>query len=117
MKYDLVRVSNKSPKLMWEMKVTFVHGDADAYDSEKIKFEDEYEFFEKAKILKDRLDYKRKNHNAAINSNEAWAKGHEEWIDIPWDVTSGHNYRASIDRVDCFYYDEDGVKFRVVFEK
>lgn len=117
MKYNLVRIKTKAPKLMWEVNVCFMHGDADAYDVEKIRFANECEFFEKVEILKDRLDYKQKNHNAAINSNEAWAKEHEEWINIPWDVTSGHNYRASIDWIDCFYYDEDGIKFKVVFEK
>jgi len=117
MKYDLVPVKTRAPKLMWEIVAEFMHGDADHYSKEKVKFAEEDDFLEKVKILKDRLAYRQKFWNAAIDSNNAWADEQEGWLEVPFEYGSDSSWRADIDGFECFYYDENGVKFKVVFNE
>lgn len=97
MKYKLVPMRNKKPKNQFRIEVEYMHGDADHETTETIICKTKEVFLERYKILKDRLDYRRQYHNAAINSNDDWCREHERWLCAPYDVTSNFNYRATID--------------------
>lgn len=93
------------------VKVTFMHGDADAYTSETYTCKDEDDFRRVVDKLNDAPQ------NPAEGGDECKYKeweldtfGFEDFI--PWDIT-GYDCPASFDDYECFFYDENGVEFMV----
>lgn len=113
MKYKLTPIRNLKPKSVFYIEIEFMHGDADHTTYETVRCKTEEDFFDKYTILKNRLDYRREYHNAAIDSNNDWCEEHESWLEAPMDVTGGGSWRATPVGIDLFYYNEHGSKFKV----
>jgi hypothetical protein len=100
----------KAPKNKWFLEVKFMSGDADAYETEKWQF-DTQEEFEKVHALVS----KWLNKHYIDPTDKQYRKDFESaGLDLPGDVTADHQWPASVDSIeDMYYYDQDGVKFKI----
>lgn len=133
LKLELVPVKD-APRDKFEIEVTWMHGDADHYTSELILGDRErldgfYEFVDAWYAMQNnaRCDMLRKGRPTElpgwwafvhVDSKEEYEEDeHPEWYDDCWplDVTCSW-YPASFYAYEVFYYDEDGVKYKVTKE-
>jgi len=110
----LIPVEKEPIKNKYIILVKFMHGDADGYTEQEYECDDENDL----RRIVDKLD----------NIPQVPAEGGDEdvydaWeLDtfnsddfIPYDQT-GYDCKASYDRYEAFYHDENGVEFRVELE-
>ena len=98
------------PKNCYMLYLSFMHGDGDAYEESQIKLEDNAEAV--AKLFVD------------MQQCPDWPRTKDEWAKVPDVICSedGDNYwkydhsvsvPASLNGWSIYYYDENGVEYRV----
>jgi hypothetical protein len=93
----------KNPKNVWELVVSFMHGDGDDTTTGELQYDSEAEMAKDYAILKDIEGYSFSRRDNGIP---------EDFEDfIPYDKFSDGNCKAMVEGVEIFYYDENGVKF------
>ena len=112
-------------KNTFEVVAKFMHGDADFYEDVSF-YCDEEEVIEYWKFYKEygKLSWNsRREETSSVDGFwKLFTTNTEEdiameryWGDDLWplDKTGGWNFRAGLDRMSFYYYDENGVKYHV----
>jgi hypothetical protein len=127
-------IKSKTPKDIFELKVEYMSGDADAYDTHTFIFKglddkgDSFKLSEALTILiaYDKATKEKWNAVCGITATELSSvlAIDEEIIDsandayfFPGDVTCDHQYMAMIDSYELFYWDVNGIKHDVIVEE
>lgn len=120
---DAVKL-DKAPTNTFEVVVTQMSGDADAYNDVCFKFVDQVkaeEFAELVDVIRvtQSIMYCREVHEImdAIRDKIDLSKYRQPVGDLIWDICGSdltyESFPAIVDEFDVFYYDENGVKHHV----
>ncbi len=138
MNLKLTEHIEKNPQNTWTISVSWMSGDADAYETEKYSFETREEFEACIALFQKIFKFKEKYHNLFCDVRTdriqekykhivdeqllGEAEGFRELfeplqIEPNHDVTYEGAYASPERIVNMFYYDENGKKFKVEIEQ
>lgn len=105
----------ESPKDIYELKISLMHGDGDAYTSIKLYFE-RYEEHQLTSTLDLLREMKHKDSTSGRTRQYGSIQGFEElfYEEWEWDSTSHYNYYAGYRGHSLTYYNDEGRQYKVI---
>jgi hypothetical protein len=111
MPIKLTAIKSKNPKNKYKVILDVMHGDADMYEKVEVTCKNEADFEKKMLAMKD-----KPMGGSEGGDEDEYAKWLEDTFGegyVPYDkIFSGTSNHASVNSIEGFFYDENGVKWK-----